>query len=109
RLSPARAYLHTNCSMCHRERGGNSSNMVLRYDATLAEMNVCDEEPLTRSWPDLDDPRLLAPGQPGRSLIAHRMRSLLASERMPPLASSVVDEIGASVVDTWISSIASCE
>ncbi|MEL6195961.1 MAG: PQQ-dependent sugar dehydrogenase [Myxococcota bacterium] len=105
----ARAYLHTNCSMCHRERGGNSSNMVLRYDATLAEMNVCDEEPLTRSWPDLDDPRLLAPGQPGRSLIAHRMRSLLASERMPPLASSVVDEIGASVVDTWISSIASCE
>lgn len=105
----ARAYLHANCSMCHREGGGNSSGMVLRYDATFTEMNVCDELPVTRSWPDLDDPRLLAPGQPERSLLSHRMRSLIASERMPPLASSVVDEIGTEVIEEWIGSVESCD
>ncbi|MCA9637413.1 MAG: hypothetical protein KC420_15410, partial [Myxococcales bacterium] len=53
------------------------------------------------------DARLLAPGDPQRSLILARMRSL-SSTRMPEIGSAVVDEEGAALVEAWIASLSAC-
>ena len=54
-----------------------------------------------------NDPRLLAPGDPARSMIAIRMKRL-GQGRMPLIGSLVVDDVGSSVVDAWIGSLANC-
>jgi hypothetical protein len=51
--------------------------------------------------------RLLLPGDPGRSVIALRMRAL-NSDRMPPLATSVMDTEGVALIENWIASISAC-
>ena len=51
--------------------------------------------------------KILAPGDPSRSLLSIRPKRLGAG-RMPPLASRVVDPAGAAAIDAFISSIATC-
>ncbi|MEL6546559.1 MAG: PQQ-dependent sugar dehydrogenase, partial [Myxococcota bacterium] len=104
----ARAYLHANCSMCHRPMGGTNSDMVLTYDTALEDMGICDVDPVTRSWPELTDPKLLAPGAPARSVLSVRMESENPGERMPPLASEIADPVGTAAVNAWIQSLSSC-
>ncbi len=41
----ARAYLHTNCSQCHRPTGPTTTDMDLRYATALADTNACDVVP----------------------------------------------------------------
>ncbi|MBS2017763.1 MAG: hypothetical protein JST00_33100 [Deltaproteobacteria bacterium] len=102
----ARSYLHSNCSVCHREGSiAGSSAMDLRYDKTLAESGLCDE-------PKIGDlgvkgARLVTPGAPERSVVALRMRAL-DERRMPKLGSRVVDEAGIAAVEAWIRSLTSC-
>jgi hypothetical protein len=50
---------------------------------------------------DLKEPKLLAPGEPDRSLIYHRM-NMIGLGRMPHVASNVVDQEGAAVIKEWI-------
>ncbi len=70
----ARAYLHTNCSQCHRPGGPTPSNMDLRYSTPLANTNACDAVP---GHGDLGiaDARLIAPGAPERSVLPARMNA----------------------------------
>jgi uncharacterized repeat protein (TIGR03806 family) len=96
----ARAYLHANCSFCHRPDGSAQANMDLRFYASMQDMKVCHQPPLTT---DLGIPgmSLLTPGDPGRSMISHRMRrrDQLA---MPPVATGLIDAQMAAVIDAWI-------
>jgi uncharacterized repeat protein (TIGR03806 family) len=103
----ARAYLHTNCSQCHRPGGPTPSNMDLRYTTALADTNACDVVP------GLDDlgianARLIAPGAPQRSIVPARMSARGVPESMPPLASSLVDTDGVTLIRDWIESLAGC-
>ena len=50
---------------------------------------------------DIPDARLLAPGEPERSLIHYRMGKL-GLGRMPHIASNVVDEQGLKLIHDWI-------
>ena len=96
----ARAYLHANCSFCHRPNGSAQANMDLRFYASMQEMKACYQAPLTT---DLGIPgmHLLTPGDPDRSMISVRMRRR-DELRMPPLATRLVDEPMAAVIDAWI-------
>jgi hypothetical protein len=49
----------------------------------------------------LADPRLVVPGDPGRSLLLHRM-TLLGPGRMPHVASNRVDEAAIALIREWI-------
>jgi uncharacterized repeat protein (TIGR03806 family) len=103
----ARAYLHTNCSQCHRPDGPTPSNMDLRYTTALADTNACDVVP------GIDDlgianARLIAPGAPERSIVPARMSSRGGPESMPPLGSSLVDTDGVTLIRDWIESLAGC-
>ena len=41
----ARAYLHTNCSQCHRPNGGTTVNMDLRFATAIADTQTCNITP----------------------------------------------------------------
>jgi uncharacterized repeat protein (TIGR03806 family) len=96
----ARSYLHANCSHCHRKWGGGISDFQLLATLPLAETGALNTLP-GQGTLDLKDPRIIVPGDPKRSLIAHRMH-LLGIGRMPHIASNVVDEEGVKLIGEWI-------
>lgn len=103
----ARAYLHANCSQCHRpDAPSGRANIDLRVGTPLAEVGICNADPRAGDL-DLADARLLVPGDPTRSILSARMHTL-GSTRMPGLASAIVDEPGVTLIDEWISSLADC-
>lgn len=96
----ARAYLHSNCANCHR------NNHDLRASTPLAMTSTCNV-PVSGGNFGLSDPNLLTPGNPGNSMLLHRMKALTGG-RMPPVASSAVDDAGVVLVDQWIRSLTAC-
>ena len=102
----ARAYLHTNCSQCHRPSGPTTSNMDLRYSTALANTNACDVVP---GLGDLGISRRAAhrAGRRDRSVLIARMNQRDA-HGMPPVGSAQVDTDGAALIRDWINSLANC-
>jgi uncharacterized repeat protein (TIGR03806 family) len=98
--SRARAYLHANCSHCHRKWGGGNAEFQLLSTLPVAELGVVDTKPGQGAF-DLKDPRILVPGDPARSMLRHRM-TLTGLGRMPHIASSVVDEDAVKLIGDWI-------
>jgi uncharacterized repeat protein (TIGR03806 family) len=99
----ARAYLHANCSHCHRKWGGGNAEFQLLKTLDLKDMGIVDKKPGQGNF-DLRDPRILVPGDPERSLILHRMK-LLGLGRMPHVASLAIDEKGVKLVEEWVRSL----
>jgi uncharacterized repeat protein (TIGR03806 family) len=104
--SRARAYLHANCSHCHRPNGGGRGNMDLRFATPFSMTNTCNANPEAGDL-GVVNAKLLVPGSANQSLISLRPHAT-GSGRMPPLASSVVDTNGLAVVDDWIRSLTTC-
>lgn len=105
----ARAYLHANCSHCHRP-GSNTTqaHIDLRFDTPFAETGLCDAMPEHGTfWLNRPDWRLVAPGKPDDSLLYLRMVRR-DGFRMPPLASEVVDEAAAELIRAWITALDGC-
>jgi uncharacterized repeat protein (TIGR03806 family) len=96
----ARSYLHANCSHCHRKWGGGNAEFQLLFALKLEDTGVVNVKPGHGNF-DLKEPKLLAPGEPDRSLIYHRM-NMIGLGRMPHVASNVVDQEGAAVIKEWI-------
>ncbi|HET6584619.1 MAG TPA: PQQ-dependent sugar dehydrogenase [Nannocystaceae bacterium] len=102
----ARAWLHVNCSQCHRPEGpAGRARLDLRMQTSLAESGLCDSP--KAGTIDLADPRIVSPGAPEMSVLLARVRST-GGIRMPPVASLVVDDDGAALLDAWITGLASC-
>ena len=102
----ARSYLHANCAGCHRPGGPGQGALDLRASTPLAAAGLCDEAPREGDL-GVEDARLLAPGDPARSLLPLRMARLGAG-RMPPLGSAVVDAHGVELVERWIAGMERC-
>ena len=104
----ARAYLHTNCSQCHRPGGPTSVNMDLRYTTALANTNACDVVPVNSLG--ISNARRIAIGgatPAARSLVIQRA-SLTDANSMPPFQPRQVDAAGVQLLSDWVSSLASC-
>lgn len=99
----ARSYLHANCSHCHRIWGGGNANFQIQADISLEQTQTVNAVP-TRGHYDLQDPALIIPGHPERSLLWHRM-TLPGLGRMPHVGSRVVDDQGVALVREWISQL----
>ena len=69
-------------------------------------MKACDVAPVTGDL-GVADARLIAPGDPSRSILSVRMHALDVY-RMPPLGSSQVDVEGTELIDAWIASLQDC-
>jgi hypothetical protein len=96
----ARAYLHANCAHCHRKWGGGNAEFELNASPPLAESKGVNTPPGQGAL-GLTDPRIIAPGDPDRSLILHRMQ-LTGLGRMPHIASSVVDRAAVELLRSWL-------
>lgn len=103
----ARAYLHANCSQCHRpDAPSGRARIDLRVGTAAAEMGLCGASPRSGDL-DLDGAALVTPGDPARSILSARVRSL-GSTRMPAVGSAAVDEAGAALIDAWIAAQTGC-
>ncbi len=96
----ARSYLHVNCAHCHQYSGGGTADIDLRGSLDLAKMKVLDHPPVQGTF-DIPDVRIVAPGDPTRSLIYFRMAKT-GPGRMPHIGSEIVDAQGLQVVHDWI-------
>lgn len=104
----ARAYLHTNCSQCHRPGSVTPTNLDFRYTTPLIATNACNVAPQSGDLGLGSEARLIATGSSANSLVVNRMnRRDFAG--MPPLASLTADTAGVSLISQWIDSLSSCQ
>jgi uncharacterized repeat protein (TIGR03806 family) len=96
----ARAYLHANCAHCHRKWGGGNAEFQLLATLPLNETGTVNTRPGQGTF-ELNDPRIIVPGDSQRSLIWYRMQKT-GLGRMPHIASNVVDVEGAALLKEWI-------
>ena len=102
----ARAYLHSNCSQCHRPGGPTSGTLDFRYTTTLANTNACNATPASGDL-GITGGRLITPGNAALSIVPARMNRRDANG-MPPLGSTLVDNDGVTLIQQWINSLAGC-
>jgi uncharacterized repeat protein (TIGR03806 family) len=96
----ARAYLHANCAQCHIQAGGGNSQIELAHHTALDKMKAVDQPPLHHKF-DLNDPKIIAPGFPERSILLHRV-ALRGRGQMPQLATSKIDTKAVKMLSEWI-------
>ncbi|MCA9705238.1 MAG: hypothetical protein KDK70_05235 [Myxococcales bacterium] len=102
----ARAYLHGNCSHCHRPGGGGgSSGLKFAYwETDPAEFGVCKVPAAAgpgTGGRDFD----IVPGHPEQSIVVHRMSSTDPEIKMPELPSLLADDFGVDLVSEWIAAM----
>jgi putative heme-binding domain-containing protein len=73
----------------------------LYHHLPLARTKLIDLEPAQGHF-DLDDARVVAPGDPYRSVLLYRMAKQ-GNGRMPHLGSSKLDPLGVKLIQEWIS------
>lgn len=99
----ARSYLQANCAHCHMKWGGGNAEFQLVAPLPLAELGIVGTRPGQGSF-ELDDPRILVPGVPERSLLWHRMQRT-GLGHMPHVGSNVRDDAGVELLRKWISTL----
>ncbi len=99
----ARAYLHVNCSHCHRSEGGGLANFDARQTLSLKKSNLVESRPLQGTF-GIPDARVVVPGQPQRSLLYFRMAKV-GRGHMPHLGSNVIDVDGLRLIRDWVRSL----
>jgi putative heme-binding domain-containing protein len=94
----ARSYLHVNCGHCHRFGGGGSVDIELHATASLKK--ALDVPPVRGTF-DLPDAKILAPGDPHRSVLFYRLAKF-GRGRMPHLGSESPDPRGVTLIRDWV-------
>lgn len=107
----AYAYLAANCSPCHHEYGsytGGGQTWIATYGAGDLSARHLDQSannyPMTVRL-GIPNGKLIAPGDPAKSVLLARIKSNDPDLRMPPIARNVVDEAGAALIEEWIGSL----
>jgi len=103
----ARSFLHVNCSHCHRLHAGSAVLAYMHADLSLAATRMLDAKP-TQGTFGIRDARIIAPGDPLRSMLYLRV-SKLGRGRMPHIGSEVVDRAAADLVRDWISNLSGAD
>ncbi len=96
----ARAYLESNCAHCHRKWGGGNAEFQLLNTLPLAETGTLGVQPGHGTF-KLAEPKIIAAGDPQRSMVFHRMQ-MLGLGRMPHVGSNVIDEEGTALIKAWL-------
>ncbi|MDB5352060.1 MAG: putative heme-binding protein [Planctomycetota bacterium] len=99
----SRAYLHVNCSGCHVESGGGNAKMEMALTTPREKMNLLGARPQHDTF-GIADAMLVAPGDPERSVLLHRL-SHRGRGQMPPLVSNRVDESAVALLRAWIAQL----
>ncbi len=101
----ARAYLHANCSHCHRKWGGGNAEFLLLGNITREDMGIVGVRPQHGNF-FIPGAEIVAPGAPQQSVLFYRMATL-GPGHMPRLGSSLMDEAGLNLIYDWIAQLPS--
>lgn len=103
----ARAYLHSNCAHCHHPQGSASnSGLFLTYSEAPADVaNGVYKRPVAAGRGSGGHDFAVAPGDPDRSIMAHRMASTEPGVAMPEVGRSLVHDEGVALIRAWIASM----
>ena len=96
----ARSYLHANCAICHVGAGGGNSALNFDFNTAEDKRLYVDEKPLHDAF-GINDPRIVAPGDPSRSVLLHRIIRR-GEGQMPKLGSDVPHAEAIDVIVKWI-------
>ena len=100
----ARSYLHVNCAHCHRFGGGGGQVVLeLDVDKPLKETAIFNVRPKQGDF-GLPDARIVAPGDPYRSVLFYRMAKF-GRGRMPHLGSEWPHVQGLDLMAKWIAAL----
>jgi putative heme-binding domain-containing protein len=99
----ARSYLHANCSACHVAAGGGNSRIQLNLDAARDAMQLIGVYPQHQTF-GVPTALLVAPGEPQRSILYHRI-ARRGPGQMPPRGTHVVDEQAVQLIHDWITQL----
>ncbi len=102
----ARSFLHANCSGCHRPEHPIRARLDLRFGTELGATGLCDIPVVSDLG--IRDARIVAPGEPDRSILWHRATSREPRVQMPPLATFELPA-AAGVLEAWIVGLERCE
>lgn len=102
----ARAYLHGNCSHCHRPGGGGGSSGLkfLAWEDDPAQFGIC-KVPAAAGPGTGGNAYDIVPGHPERSIVTHRMASTDPEIKMPELPSLLADDFGVDLISEWIAAM----
>jgi glucose/arabinose dehydrogenase len=98
-----RGYLHANCAMCHQPDGASGhANWDGRFTVLMsaAGKRLIDRVPLVDDF-DIEDARLIAPGDPTRSILLNRIIRK-DEHRMPYVGNLELDSESIERVTTYI-------
>ena len=96
----ARRYLDVNCSHCHRRGGGGTATIDVREELALDKTDLIDTPPTQGDF-EITNARIIAPGDPSRSILLYRMAKT-GSGRMPHIGSHDVDADAVQRMSRWI-------
>ncbi|WP_155317902.1 PQQ-dependent sugar dehydrogenase [Desulfosarcina alkanivorans] len=100
----ARAYLASNCSMCHQPGGPAPTHIDLRWEVVNSRMNAVDVPPGNGDF-NLDGALIISTGRVDDSVLLLRMTLRDGLFQMPPLATSRVDQDAIALLRQWIAQI----
>ncbi|MCX7422807.1 MAG: PQQ-dependent sugar dehydrogenase [Planctomycetia bacterium] len=96
----ARAYLHANCSHCHRQHAGGAVLSMMHFDLPLEKTNMLGARPSQGTF-GIHAAQVIAPGDPFRSVLLYRMAKL-GGGHMPHLGSTEIDRDGVKLIHDWV-------
>lgn len=106
-----RSYLDINCASCHQDEGHcNYRSMRFAFDENelLENRGVCVDP--DDFFPELEDQKIVKPGDPENSVLFVRLSTNAENRRMPLLGRNSVHEEGVQLLEQWILSLTdTCE
>ena len=96
----ARSYLHANCSVCHRFNSGGGVPSRMDIDTVIQEAQLLNAKPVQGDL-GLPDARVIATGDPARSVLLYRMATA-GRGHMPYLGAHLLDDRGILLLRDWI-------
>lgn len=100
-----RAYIHANCSNCHRP--GEEERFDGRWTTPFASQGLCNVVPSADTFGD-DRNRLILPGNPNRSIVVRRLSTPDPGLRMPPLGTTIEHTAAVTAISDWIRGLSGC-
>jgi len=108
----ALGYLHANCGHCHNPNGSARPDTDMDLMLSIADRNPADAGAVRTTVGQAlhyyrASPLTLrvAPRDPDRSALLHRMLERGTGSQMPPLATEAIDPTGVAIVGAWIESL----
>ncbi|AKT41421.1 SO2930 family diheme c-type cytochrome [Chondromyces crocatus] len=102
----ARAYLHANCSHCHRPggAGGPSGLVLLEWERTPLQNGICKISVAAGAGTG-GHTYDIEPGHPENSIMIFRMSSTNPEIKMPELTNRMPDQAGIALTSAWIAAM----